>query len=98
MATKRTVLEEFTDDLDGGKAEGTVRFSYDGTDYEIDLSKKNKSAFDKVVKPYIDASRTVRKARSAAGRGRARGVAAKKTDTTAIREWASANGHEISSR
>jgi hypothetical protein len=27
----------FTDDIDGGPAGGTVRFSVDGTEYEIDL-------------------------------------------------------------
>ena len=40
MAQKIQVL--FIDDLDGGEAEGTVRFGLDGTDYEIDLSAKTR--------------------------------------------------------
>jgi Lsr2 len=39
MAQKIETL--FIDDIDGGAAEGTVRFALDGTDYEIDLSGKH---------------------------------------------------------
>ena len=39
MASKTVV--ELVDDLDGGRAEETVRFALDGTEYEIDLSAKN---------------------------------------------------------
>ena len=39
MAQKIQTL--FIDDIDGGAAEGTVRFALDGTDYEIDLSGKH---------------------------------------------------------
>ena len=39
MAQRVTV--ELEDDLDGGPADETVRFGFGGTDYEIDLSKKN---------------------------------------------------------
>jgi hypothetical protein len=45
MAQKIQVL--FIDDLDGGEAEGTVRFGLDGADYEIDLSAKNAAALRK---------------------------------------------------
>jgi hypothetical protein len=36
VAQKITTL--FIDDIDGGEADGTVRFALDGTDYEIDLN------------------------------------------------------------
>ena len=36
MASKTIV--EVIDDLDGSKAEETVRFAIDGTEYEVDLS------------------------------------------------------------
>ena len=39
MAQKVSVVLE--DDLTGGPAEQTVRFAFDGTDYEIDLNAKN---------------------------------------------------------
>ena len=42
MAQKVQTL--FVDDIDGSDAEGTIRFSLDGTDYEIDLNAKNAQA------------------------------------------------------
>ena len=49
MAQKVSVVLE--DDLTGGAAEQTVRFAFDGTDYEIDLSAKNAAAFAKQLAP-----------------------------------------------
>jgi hypothetical protein len=51
MAQKVTVALE--DDLTGGPAVQTVRFAFDGTDYEIDLNAKNAAAFGKQLAPYI---------------------------------------------
>ena len=55
MAQKIQTL--FIDDIDGGEAEGTVRFGLDGTDYEIDLSAKNAAALRKALAKYIDSGR-----------------------------------------
>ena len=63
MAQKVTVALE--DDLDGGPAEETVRFAYEGTEYEIDLSKKNAAAFHKQLAPFLEHARK-------SGRGQAR--------------------------
>jgi hypothetical protein len=52
MARKVQAIVTLTDDLDGTKAERTVSFSYDGAAYEIDLSKKNAAALDKLLAPY----------------------------------------------
>lgn len=38
MAQKVTVALE--DDIDGGPAQETVRFGFDGTEYEIDLTRR----------------------------------------------------------
>lgn len=48
-----------SDDLDGkeGRDIATVAFGYDGSTYEIDLSKKNRAALEKALSPYIDAAR-----------------------------------------
>ena len=67
MASKTTVITDYLDDLDGGKAEGTLSFSVDGKLFEIDLSKKNRAAFDKALKPYLAAARPVRAARGVRG-------------------------------
>ena len=59
MAKKTVVSEILIDDLDGGDADRTVRFSWDGVAYELELSKKNAQAFDKTMKPYVAAARRV---------------------------------------
>ncbi len=92
MATKITVTLE--DDLDGGPADETVRFEFDGTDYEIDLNKKNAAALRKKLAPFIEHARKVgrgqrrRAGRSAASRGRG----------SDIRAWAKGQGIAVSGR
>ena len=55
MAQKVTVTLE--DDLTGGPAKQTVRFAFDGTDYEIDLNAKNTAAFRKQLELYLEHAR-----------------------------------------
>ena len=45
------------DDLDGGDAEGTVRFGLDGAEYEIDLNATHAGALRKALAPYVKAAR-----------------------------------------
>lgn len=93
MAKNTQTIVTLTDDLDGGKADRTVTFSYDGVNYEIDLSKKNANALDKAVSPYLNAARKVRRSRT-----RATASAGKRSDLAEIRAWAKANGHDLSDR
>jgi hypothetical protein len=92
MAQKITVMLE--DDLTGGPAEQTVRFAFDGTDYEIDLSAKNAAAFGKHLAPYLEHARRAGRApsrrpgRTAAGRQR----------SSDIRAWAKQHGLAVSER
>ena len=95
MATKVITTTEYTDDIDGGSATGTVSFSFDGTSYEIDLSKKNRAAMEKVLRPYIDAARKVRGSR---GRKSVATASSKRSDLADIRTWAKAQGLEVSER
>jgi len=55
MAQKVSVVLE--DDLTGGPAEQTIRFAFDGTDYEIDLNAKNATTFSKQLAPYLEHAR-----------------------------------------
>ena len=55
MASKITVALE--DDLEGGPADETVRFGVGGTQYEIDLNKKNARAFRKQPAPFVEHAR-----------------------------------------
>jgi nucleoid-associated protein Lsr2 len=72
MAQK--VIVALEDDLDGGPADETVRFAFDGTEYEIDLSAKNARAFRKKLTPFVEHARKAgrgpgrRAARTPAGR------------------------------
>jgi len=97
MAQKVTLV----DDLDGTPLDedgGTVRFSVDGASYEIDLSVENSKKFEKALAPYIDGARKVR---GGVAQQSSASSSAKKSDPQrlkAIREWANANGHEVSSR
>ena len=95
MAKKTETIVTLTDDLDGATADRTVTFSYEGTSYEIDLSKRNATAFDKAMASYIGAARKVRPARGRTSAGsRAKG----RTDLAQVREWAQSNGYEVSAR
>ena len=91
MAQKMQIF--YTDDIDGTEAQGTVRFGYDGTDYEIDLSKKNADKLAKALAPFLEAGHRV----SARGAGRAVRRAPRHNQLN-IREWARAQGINISDR
>jgi hypothetical protein len=92
MATRITVALE--DDLDGGPAEETVRFGLDGSEYEIDLNKKNARAFRKQLAPFVDHARK-------AGRGQRRRpvrTSSGRERSGAIRAWAKGKGIAVSAR
>lgn len=94
---QRTIVE-LTDDLDGGKAEETISFRLDGTAYEIDLSKANADKFRETVSQYVGAARRMGGAASRRGRQRPLAAGGSRGQTAAIRRWAAANGHRVSSR
>jgi hypothetical protein len=82
------------DDLDGGEAADTVRFSLDGTEHEIDLSASAQRRAAQGTGPVPRYSRRVRGSASSAARGR-RGAA---VDTAKAREWAKGHGIEVKDR
>jgi hypothetical protein len=95
VAQKIQIL--FVDDIDGGEAEGTVRFGLDGTDYEIDLSTKNAAALRKALARYVDAARRAPAAsRRPSRNGRRAGDVA--ADSTVVRVWAKSQGLEVKDR
>ncbi len=61
MAIKVETKTTKVDDIDGSKAEATVKFALDGKWYEIDLSKKHNAQIRRILKPYIDAGRKVKR-------------------------------------
>jgi hypothetical protein len=86
----------FVDDLDGSAAEGTVRFSLDSTDYEIDLNAKNAQALRDALARYVEAARRVSGARRQPRGGRK--APANGVNTTEVREWAKAQGMDVKDR
>ena len=99
MAQKIQTL--FIDDIDGGEAEGTVRFALDGAEYEIDLSAKHSEELRSALGKYVAHARKVGGAVRRAGRGgggRPPRSAASALNTTEIRNWARDNGYDIKDR
>ncbi|MFF8326071.1 Lsr2 family protein [Rhodococcus qingshengii] len=98
-------IRTFTDDLDGKPIdsgfEQRVTFSYQGTDYQIDLRPTNADKLEAALAPFIQSAQKVGTAKKNSGT-----EAATKTATPhrspeqlqAIRDWANSNGYEVSSR
>lgn len=98
MAQKIQTL--FIDDIDGGAAEGTVRFALDGTEYEIDLNAKHSEELRSALGKYVTHARKVGGGARRAGRvaGRAGRGAGSALNTTEIRNWAREQGYDIKDR
>jgi hypothetical protein len=92
MAQKIQTL--FIDDIDGGEADGTVRFALDGAEYEIDLSSKHDEELRSALRGYIDHARKVSGPARKAGPGRKPSA----VNTVAVRSWARENGYDIKDR
>jgi hypothetical protein len=91
-----------TDDLDGSEDDvRTVRLALDKVSYEIDLSAVNEARLRDKLAKFVAAGTEVR-AKPVAGTGRkSASVATTRPDkeqTQAIRQWARANGHQVSDR
>jgi hypothetical protein len=94
MAQKIQTL--FVDDIDGGEAEGTIRFGLDGSDYEIDLSTKHSSELRSALDKYVSHARKLGgTARRSTTRG---GRKSSAIDSVAVRAWARENGYDIKDR
>ncbi|WIB60415.1 Lsr2 family protein [Curtobacterium sp. MCLR17_007] len=99
MAQK--VTTHLVDDLTGDTIEDdkgrTVTFGFDSSNYEIDLTDDNADALREAFSDYVAAARKVsgRSGRTSSGSAPKRGNS---DELAKIREWANANGHEVSSR
>ena len=75
------------DDLDGGPADETIRFTFDDVDYEIDLSRANAEKLRAAIAAFI------RHARRIEHRTPSHVATAHE-----MRKWAEINGFEVSDR
>jgi hypothetical protein len=98
VAQKVQVL--LTDDIDGSTAQETIRFRLDGTDYEIDLSKKNAKSLRDALDKYTAAARRAGSTTRGASNGRRQrnSTAGRKVNPRAVREWATKNNIAVSAR
>ena len=94
MAQKVQTL--FVDDIDGGPAEGTIRFGLDGAEYEIDLNLKHAEALRTALSQYVTAARR-KPAAQRPGRSPRR-PAASGVDNTEVRAWARSQGIDVKDR
>jgi hypothetical protein len=94
----RVTEVRLVDDIDGGEADESVEFTLDGKAFEIDLNAAHAAELRDALAPFVGAARrtgggsAVARPKSYARSGRSR------EETAAIREWASANGHEVAPR
>lgn len=105
MAQVREV--RLVDDRDGSDAEESIPFSYRGKHYEIDLNAKHAQAFDESMEEWVADARLT-KAPQSTKRGKKSvtpAVSALRTpsgvdreQSLAIRAWARAHGHTVTSR
>ncbi|HIW96177.1 MAG TPA: Lsr2 family protein [Candidatus Corynebacterium gallistercoris] len=96
----RREVTRYYDDLDNTELSAgevqVVDFSANGVDYTLDLSQENKQKFEEALKPFIAVAR--RKVRSGAAGRRTATRSANPQRNKMIREWAQANGVEVSER
>lgn len=88
------------DDVDGGEASETVVFGLDGASYEIDLSADNAAQLRESVARWVGAGRKIGRSSSTGrvSRGGSGRSSASSSNANEIREWARANGHQVSDR
>lgn len=96
-------ITSLVDDFDKTTTDGveTIPFALKGKNYEVDLSLANQKELDELLGQYIEVGREVSSAKAASGAKRTRSLTRTRTadtDTQKIREWAAANGHDVSKR
>ena len=82
-------------DIDGSPAAETLSFGLDGVTYEIDLSAANAAALRDQLAKWIGAAQRTGGRRAT---GRRAAAPSRRTDVSAVRAWARANGHQINER
>ena len=94
---QQTVVQ-LIDDLDGGEADETVTFALDGVEYAIDLSKGNAERLRESLADFVGKARRAGGRKQRKGTGKSTVKASDKAEAQRIRDWARAQGHQISDR
>lgn len=86
----RETIINLIDDFGDGKADETIKYTFDGANYEIDLTHENADAFRDHMEKYIEVSRKVGVANNISRTGN--------SESAKIRDWARKAGIEVPSR
>jgi hypothetical protein len=79
----------FVDDIDGSEAIATIPFSYQGKDYELDLSQEHIEELEGALEKFIKhARRAGGSGRGKRGGGSASSASSNREETQKIRAWA----------
>lgn len=97
---KKTIL---VDDLDGTELKDgqgdTVSFTYEGSEYSLDLSNKNKKKLDDALAPFIaNATKLGGRRTSTRSSGGTSPARTDKEKLQAMRQWARDHGYSVSDR
>ena len=99
MARREIVVLQ--DDLDGSEKDvRTVKFGFEGTNYEIDLGPANFDKLAKALAPYVEAARkdSVRRGAGPAAKAKSMSAAEQRAFNQRVREWAKSQKQKVSER
>ena len=91
----RKIVVERADDLDGSPATQTLRFGFQGVEYELDLSDENANEMTHWLEHYIAYARRVGGPKRGSGQKANTGTG---VDAKAVRIWANQQGLEVNAR
>ncbi|MEV0337319.1 Lsr2 family protein [Nocardia sp. NPDC050717] len=97
----RKVVVKIVDDIDGTTpATETVTFGIDGALYEIDLSDSNAAKLRDHIEQWVPHARKVGRTAKSTKQTMTAPIKPERNrnDLTAIRTWATENGHKVSAR
>ncbi len=94
MAQRTKII--LIDDVDGSEAAETISFALDGVNYEMELSEENAKKLRGELDGWIKNARRVSGRLSRGRRGSS--VTRVPSNSSAIREWARANGYTVNER
>lgn len=97
MAKKTLVqlVDDFSGEAIDDGAGRTIRYAFEGAEYEIDLDNAHIEEFANALEPYVRASRRVAGRRKTTGGAPRRGA---RSETADIRDWAKSEGLQIAER
>ncbi|KKX96932.1 histone-like nucleoid-structuring protein Lsr2 [Microbacterium sp. Ag1] len=81
-----------TDDLDGKPNAEKVSFSFDGTDYWLDLTPENKKKLEAALSPFIDPAVELKNTKKS-NTGDSAKATRPKVSAKVIRAWGNQNGY-----